>query len=54
MGSVSIAAGRRRRGSLLAGLALAALGVLLLLTTTGAVSFGIWLSLRTTGHCYWS
>ena len=45
MGSVSTAAGRGRRGSLLAGLLLAALGVLLLLTTTGVVSFGIWLEL---------
>ena len=47
MGSVS--SGRRRRGSLLVGFLLAALGVLLLLTTTGAVSFGIWIELAT----YW-
>ena len=45
MGSVSTAADRRRRGSLLTGLLLVALGVLLLLTTTGVVSFGIWLEL---------
>ena len=47
MGSVS--SGRRRRGSLLVGFLLAALGVLILLTTTGAVSFGIWIELAT----YW-
>ena len=41
----SVSSGRRRRGSLLVGFLLAALGVLLLLTTTGAVSFGIWIEL---------
>ena len=45
MGSVSTAAGRRRRGSLLAGLLLVAFGALVLLTTTGVVSFGIWIEL---------
>ena len=43
MGSVSNS--RRRRGALLTGLLLVALGALLLLTTTGVVSFGIWLEL---------
>ena len=37
--------GRRRRGSFLAGSLLIALGALLLLTTTGAVSVGIWIEL---------
>ncbi|MYA61322.1 MAG: hypothetical protein F4X94_01935 [Dehalococcoidia bacterium] len=41
----SVSTGRRRRGSFLAGFLLIALGALLLLTTTGAVSFGIWLEI---------
>ena len=41
----SLSTGRGRRGSFLVGFLLAALGVLLLLTTTGVVSFGIWLEL---------
>ena len=41
----SATTGSRRRGSFLVGFLLIALGVLLLLTTTGAVSFGIWLEL---------
>ena len=47
MGAVST--GRRRRGAVLPGLLLVALGVLLLLNTTGAVSFGIWFELAN----YW-
>ena len=47
MGSAST--GHRRRGSFLVGLLFVALGVLLLLTTTGVVSFGIWLELAN----YW-
>ena len=43
MGSFS--KGRRHHGSLLIGLILVALGVLLLLTATGAISFGIWFEL---------
>ena len=43
MGSLST--GRGRRGSFLVGFLLVALGALLLLTTTGVVSFGIWLEL---------
>ena len=38
----SISTNNRLRGSFLAGFLLIALGALLLLTTTGAVSFGIW------------
>ena len=49
MASIPTAAGRTRRGSLLTGLLLVSLGVLLLLTTTGVVSFGIWLELAN----YW-
>ncbi len=41
----SVSTDRRRRGSFLAGFLLIALGALLLLTTTGAVSFGIWLEI---------
>ncbi|MXX53243.1 MAG: hypothetical protein F4Z35_04710, partial [Dehalococcoidia bacterium] len=41
----SVSTGRGRRGSFLAGFLLIALGALLLLTTTGAVSFGIWLEI---------
>lgn len=41
----SVSTGRRRRGSVLIGLLLVALGALLLLTTTRAVSFGIWIEL---------
>ena len=41
----STSTGCRRRGSVLIGLLLVALGSLLLLTTTGAVSFGIWIEL---------
>lgn len=41
----SVSTGRRRGGSVLIGLLLVALGALLLLSTTGAVSFGIWLEL---------
>ena len=41
----SSSTGRRRCGSFLAGFLLIALGALLLLTTTGAVSFGIWLEI---------
>ena len=41
----SVSTDRRRRGSLLVGLLLIALGALLLLTTTGAVSFGIWIEI---------
>ena len=43
MGSATT--GSRRRGSFLIGFLLITLGVLLLLTTTGAVSFGIWIEL---------
>ena len=45
MGSVSAKGSGRRRVSLLIGLLFVLLGVLLLLTTTGVVSFGIWLEL---------
>ena len=45
----SISTGRVRSGFVLVGLLLVALGALLLLTTTGVVSFGIWLELAT----YW-
>ena len=41
----SVSTGRRRRGSFLIGILLVALGVLLLLTTTGVVSFGVWIEL---------
>ena len=41
----SVSTDRRRRGSFLAGFLLIALGALLLLTTTGAVSFGIWIEI---------
>lgn len=41
----SVSTGLRLRGSILIGLLLVALGALLLLTTTGVVSFGIWLEL---------
>ena len=47
MGAVST--GRRRRGAVLPGLLLVAVGVLLLLNTTGAISFGIWFELAN----YW-
>ena len=47
MGAVST--GRRYRGAVLPGLLLVALGALLLLNTTGAVSFGIWFELAN----YW-
>lgn len=41
----SLSTGRGRRGSFLVGFLLVALGMILLLTTTGVVSFGIWLEL---------
>ena len=43
MGAVST--GRKRRRSILAGLVLLTVGLVLLLNTTGAVSFAIWLEL---------
>ena len=42
---VAVSTHRRRRSSILAGILLVALGSLLLLTTTGAVSYGIWIEL---------
>ena len=42
---VAVSTHRRRRSSILVGILLVALGSLLLLTTTGAVSYGIWIEL---------
>ena len=41
----SVSSARRRRGNVLVGLLLVALGVLLLLNVTGAVGFGVWIEL---------